>query len=86
MRTLLGIGLYGLSILMGGLGLAPAVAGDAPDIGMRRELFVDDYLIGRMDGCELKMHHPVKREIVMTFDKPWEGNACGYATSIFSDG
>lgn len=30
------------------------------EIGSRRELFVDRLLIDRMDGVELRMHHPVK--------------------------
>ena len=28
------------------------------DIGSQRELFVDDYLIDKRDGTELKLHHP----------------------------
>lgn len=28
------------------------------DIGSRREIFVDDYLVGRMSGTSLKMHSP----------------------------
>jgi hypothetical protein len=57
-----------------------------PDLGTRRELFVDDFLIDRMAGCDLRLHAPEKREIAMVFDKPWEGNACGYATTVFHDG
>ena len=30
------------------------------DIGSRRELFVDDLLIGQMEGTELKLHEPQK--------------------------
>tara|TARA_R110002049_G_scaffold285698_4_gene467002 strand:+ start:139880 stop:141394 length:1515 start_codon:yes stop_codon:yes gene_type:complete len=30
------------------------------DIGSRRELFVDDLLIDRMDGVALRLHHPIK--------------------------
>lgn len=30
------------------------------DIGSRRELFVDRLLIDRMDGVDLRLHHPVK--------------------------
>ena len=39
----------------------PLVAEDASgpiDIGARRELFVDDLLIGKLDGTKLKMHEP----------------------------
>ena len=55
------------------------------EIGNRRELFVDDYLIGRLQGTELRLHHPVDEGIVIKFDKPWEGLFCGYCT-IIQDG
>jgi len=77
------------SVLLAGLSAITTLAAqevDVKDIGTRRELFVDDYLIERMEGCDLLLHHPVKREIVMRFDKPWEGNGCGYSTTVFHDG
>ena len=43
------------------------------DIGSRLELFVDDWLIERMNGVRLKMHRPVLREIALEFNRPWEG-------------
>ena len=43
------------------------------DIGSRLELFVDEWLIDEMDGVALKMHKPVPREVVMEYDRPWEG-------------
>lgn len=56
------------------------------DIGQNRELFVDKHLIASMKGnAELRLHHPVRREIAMVYDQPWEGNACGYHT-VFRDG
>jgi len=63
---------------------APAPAGTI-DIGSRRELFVDDFLIDRRVGAELRLHHPTPREIVMVHDAPWEGSGCGYHV-IFRDG
>jgi hypothetical protein len=30
----------------------------------------------------LKLHEPVRREIVLTTDKPWEGPTCGYFSAI----
>ena len=55
------------------------------EIGGRRELFVDDYLIERLTGASLKMHRPVPREVVLTCDAPWEGNTSAYYT-LFADG
>lgn len=64
----------------------PARAGDGPiDIGSRRELFVDTFLIDRVDGVELQMHRPIPREVVLIHDAPWEGSGSGYHT-IFRDG
>jgi len=56
------------------------------DVGSRRELFVDDYLIERISGeAKLQIHHPVPREIVLTHNAPWEGSGSGYH-SVFKDG
>ena len=52
------------------------------DIGSRRELFLDRYLIAALNGTTLKLHRPVEKEAVLRFDKPWEGRFCGYVTVI----
>ncbi len=62
-----------------------AAAADPIEIGSRRELFVDHFLIDSMDGTELRLHQPTPREVVIVHDEPWEGNSCGYYT-IFRDG
>jgi hypothetical protein len=55
-------------------------------IGSRLELFVDNYLIDKLDGgAELHMHHPEPKEIVIEHDAPWEGSGSSYH-SIFKDG
>ena len=43
-------------------------------LGARRELFVDDWLIEEMNGVTLRMHPPVFREIALEFNRPWEGD------------
>lgn len=48
------------------------------NIASRWELFVDEYLVAEKSGVSLKLHEPVKREIVLTTDQPWEGPTCGY--------
>lgn len=62
-------------------------ASGAPwEIGSRRELFVDDALVEKRTGkAELRLHHPVPRDVAITHDAPWEGSATGYH-SIFQDG
>lgn len=76
-----------MSTTLGGTVRAADPKADAPiAIGSRRELMVDDYLIDRMVGkVELRMHHPIPREVAITMDKPWEGNGSMYMT-VFQDG
>jgi len=60
--------------------------GEKPlDIGSRRELFVDHFLIDKMQGAALRLHQPSPREVVIKHDQPWEGSGCGYHT-VFRDG
>lgn len=54
----------------------------AEKIGSRWELFVDDNLIESLRGAALKLNPPVRRELVLTTDKPWEGPASAYFTAI----
>ena len=52
-----------------------AVAAVPISIGLRLEPLLDDYLIERMNGgAKLRLHEPTPREVVLTTDKPWEGN------------
>jgi len=55
---------------------------ESVEIGNRLELFVDRHLIDRLDGTELRLHHPRPEQKVIAFDKPWEGAFCGYTTVI----
>ena len=78
-----------LFLLMGGAweiaADEPGAKADSPlDIGSRRELFVDDYLIARMTGAELKLHKPEPRDVALVCDLPWEGNTSAYYT-LFRD-
>lgn len=63
--------------------LASPVAGaDRIDLGHRRELFADRFLIDRLDGCEHRLHSPHPTGTVLRFNAPWEGAFTGYATVI----
>jgi len=55
------------------------------NVGSRRELFVDDFLIERLSGAELKLHKPEPRDVALVCDAPWEGNTSAYFT-IFRNG
>ena len=63
----------------------PALAGDAEvvDIGSRREMFVDRFLVDRMEGTRLKLHTPRDAGKAFALDKPWEGFG-GYPTVIYN--
>ena len=72
-------------LLVGCLALSVQSA-EPIDIGSRRELFVDDYLVDKLTGqAELYAHKPVPEEVVLVADAPWEGNVSGYFT-VFQDG
>jgi hypothetical protein len=55
------------------------------DIGSRRELFVDDLLVERLDGqATIELHHPEPQEMAVIHDSPWEGTGSGYH-SVFQE-
>lgn len=74
-------------VLVVGAGVASAQEQAGPlDIGTRRELFVDSYLIESLNGgARQVLHHPTPRELAVDHDEKWEGNTCGYHT-VFQDG
>ena len=55
------------------------------DIGTRRELFVDDFLIDRMHNVRLELQKPERREVAFEADAPREDNVAGFH-SIVQDG
>lgn len=69
------------AILFGGL--APTFADDEPiSLGTRRELFVDHFLIEKLEGVSLQLQQPQPAGIALKFDQPWEGQVSGYVTVI----
>ncbi|HID77061.1 MAG TPA: hypothetical protein EYP56_13830 [Planctomycetaceae bacterium] len=58
---------------------------DAIDIGSRRQLFVDGHLIEHMDGVRQVLHHPVRREVAIEAEYPWEKYGVSYMVT-FRDG
>lgn len=64
---------------------AGAPDGEPVALGGRRELLVDDLLIGRLSGCALKLHSPHAANVALRFDAPWEGAFSGYVT-VLRDG
>lgn len=61
-------------------------AAPVADIGSRRELFVDDFLIERFVGhVTQQLQRPRPCELAVVHDAPWEGSGSGYH-SVFQDG
>ena len=44
------------------------------NIGIRREMFIDDWLIEKMHGARIQLQKPERQEIAFTMDAPWENN------------
>ena len=63
----------------------PCAASEPVEIGSRRELFVDEHLIARMEGVALTLQKPQPHDVAIVCDAPWEGNTSGYFT-LFQDG
>ncbi len=78
-----------LILLVGVTLVSPGVvaqeSSEVTDIGSRRELFVDHFLLERMVGTRLQLHHPALAEAVLKVDQPWEG-ATGYGLNVIQDG
>ncbi len=56
------------------------------DIGSRREMLWDDYLLDTSrTSAERKLHQPRIEEIALVHDAPWEGDGCN-SHSIIKDG
>ncbi len=57
-------------------------AADPINIGSRRELFADRFLIDKLVDTSLRMHTPRDEGVAFKFDKPWEGLFSGYVTIV----
>lgn len=76
---------FSSAIAASGLVLAAvsACAADAPlNIGGRRELFADHFLLDKLSGASLQLHAPRDEGAAFKFDKPWEGLFSGYTTIV----
>ena len=54
-------------------------------LGDKRELFCDDEFVASMTNCEILVHSPVRENVAIHCDKPWEGNGCGYWTVLYDE-
>ena len=59
-----------------------ASAADPINIGSRRELFVDQFMIDKLNGTHLQLNTPRDEGIAFKFDAPWEGGFSGYVSIV----
>lgn len=72
------------NLLLAGLLLTSVtLAQDAVLLKNQRELFVDNFLIDKLDNIENRLAVPVSAGTAIRFDKPWEGNFCAYVSVIY---
>ncbi|MGE3316641.1 MAG: hypothetical protein AB7O26_16105 [Planctomycetaceae bacterium] len=74
-----------LSLILTIAAASSLTAAPPVELGSRRELFVDGYLIDKLNGVKLTLSRPTDEGVAIRFDKPWEGLFCGYCT-IIKDG
>jgi len=51
-------------------------------LGNTREVCWDLHFVKDSQGIALKMHKPVRKNVVLTCDKPWEGSTCNYISMM----
>ena len=81
----MGIKLFGI-VILSVLVIPAEIYGQSDNkaiqLGNNREIFVDNYLIDKLNGTHIVMYSPHDEGVVMYFNKPWEGSFCGYCTII----
>lgn len=81
-NSLIGFTFLGILLAIAAAGVVNSAEVDTLDVGSDLQLFCDDWLIQSMTGTRLIMHSPCPREVVFTFDAPWEAGIGSYATLI----
>ena len=57
------------------------------NIGKRRECFFDTYLIdSERTTASRRLHKPIRREVILTMDEPWEDKYTTMFSVIFAEG
>ena len=64
--------------LLGRTALGGEIPKDVIDIGSRLEMFVDHFLVEKMDNVRLELNQPKDEGIAIKFDRPWEEGGSGY--------
>ena len=84
--SVIGLGAAGCVLASGD---RPAGTADVAEIGTRRQLFVDDWLIETVDGVRRRLHQPEKAqdgEPVLLLDRPWEESGTPILGTVLREG
>jgi hypothetical protein len=81
----LGLAAAGSTVFCRGANAGEPQPSDVIDIGSRRELLVDHYLIGRLQGVRLKLHEPRTAGVAVKYDGPADERFSFY-TTVLKDG
>jgi hypothetical protein len=65
--------------------ISGSLSAEPLELGSRRELFVDNFLIDSKTNVQFTLHEPRDEGAVLSFDAPWEGPFCAYCT-VINDG
>lgn len=74
--------LFLISVFFSICSVSYGVATQPLDLGNRRELFVDNFVIASKTNLQFTLHEPRDEGAVLPFDAPWEGAFCAYCTVI----
>ncbi|MFC1526111.1 hypothetical protein ACFL6X_04785 [Candidatus Latescibacterota bacterium] len=58
----------------------------AQSIGTDRQLFVDEHWIAESHGVELRLHTPVRHEVAIAAEHPWEKGGVSYMVTFADQG
>ena len=59
---------------------------DSIHIGTDRQLFVDDFWIAEAKDVTQRLHEPVRREVVISAEHPWERGGVSYMVTFREGG
>ncbi len=75
---------YSVTLWAACVGMGLVSLADPYDLGKNRFLFLDEFLLDKVDGATLTVNPPRQTELVMIADKPWErGGITSYGTVLY---
>src|SRR5262249_11018228 len=56
------------------------------DVGVERQLFLDNFWFEQKSSVELRLQTPVPREVAIHCDRPWEKKVMHYSCVVYDQG